>query len=247
MIEEQSLRKVEVALCSQMTIGSHILYVEGQNDFNHGQISARVPKETEFLIRGAAIGFDEVEKEDFVKIDLIGTKLRGHRHVPPEWPIHTEIYRNHEHVNAIVHTHAPNAIVFSSLDQKLSPLSHDGCPFYDNLSIFSATTNTITTIDMAEKMIDALGDAPAILLKNHGIVTTGKTIKEAVIRAIVLEQACAMQLKIPHGVEFTGSPDDDVPLKNDFIFSDVAVTTYWQYFSRKLQRVNENRQLPENR
>ena len=247
MNEDSFLRKIDVALCRQMTLASHILYIEGQNDFNHGQISARIPKEKELLIRGAAIGFDEVEKEDFVKIDLEGTKLGGHRYIPPEWPIHTEIYRKHQNVNAIVHTHAPNAIVFSSLEQKLRPLSHDGCPFHDNLPIFTDTTNTITTVEMASTMLEVLSDAPAILLKNHGIVTTGSTIKEAVIRAIILEQACALQLKIPHGMEFSGSSDEDVLQKNKFIFSEVAVTTYWQYFSRKVQRVNENRQLPENK
>ena len=209
------------------------------------RISSRLPNESEFLVRGAAIGFDEVQEDDFVKVDLDGNKLSGHRHVPPEWPIHTAIYRAHPNVNSIVHTHAVNAIVFSSLGQKLQPISHDGCPFHDNLPIFTDTTNTITTVEMADTMLSKLGEAPAILLQNHGIVTTGKTIKESVISAILLERACAMQLKVPTGMDFSSSPSDDVEEKNKFIFSDIALTTYWQYFSRKVQRVQQNNQLPE--
>jgi L-fuculose-phosphate aldolase len=247
MKENQVLRKAEQALCQQMTLGSHILYVEGQNDFNHGQISARIPKEDEFLVRGAALGFDEVEEDDFVKVNLVGEKISGHRQVPPEWPIHTSIYRAHPSVNSIVHTHAVNSVIFSSLGQKLRPISHDGCPFYENLPIFADTTNTITTVEMANAMLRSLGDAKAILLKNHGIVTTGKTIKEAVISAIILERACAMQLRVPTGLEFSTSDEEDVASKNKFIFSEVALTTYWQYFSRKVQRVKGHTQLPETR
>lgn len=241
------LRKVDVRLIEQLTAACHILYVEGQNDVNHGQISARVAGEDEFWIRGAALGFDEVEPDDFVRIDSSGRRLAGRRTVPPEWPIHVEAYGARPEVNAIVHTHAPSSVIFGALGQELLPLSHEGTPFQGRLNLFEMTTNTILTREVARQMVADLGANPAVLLKNHGIVVVGSNVKEATVLALMLEKACAMQLRIPPGARASGSPAGDVTEKNDFIFSDLAVATYWSYYLRKVERCRRGEQLTEQR
>lgn len=245
--ETKPLRKVDARLIEQLTAACHILYVEGHNDVNHGQVSGRVAGEDEFWIRGAALGFDEVQPDDFVRIDSSGKRLRGHRTVPPEWPIHVEAYRARPEVNAIVHTHSPSSVVFGALGQELLPLSHEGTPFQGRLNLFSMTTNTILTREVARRMVADLGANPAVLLKNHGIVVVGANVKEATILALMLEKACAMQLRLPRGASASGSPSNDVVEKNEFIFSDLAVSTYWSYYLRKLERCRRGEQLIEQR
>lgn len=240
-------RKVDVRLIEQLTAACHILYVEGQNDVNHGQVSARVAGEDEFWIRGAALGFDEVVPEDFVRTNSAGERLHGHRTVPPEWPIHVEAFAARPEINAIVHTHAPGATLFGALGQKLLPLSHESSPFHGRLNVFSMTTNTILTREVARQMVRDLGENPAVLLKNHGIVVVGSNIKEATILALMLEKACAMQLRLPAAAAASGSPQGDVTEKNDFIFSKLAVSTYWSYYQRKLERCRHGEQLIEQR
>jgi len=246
-----TLRKVDRRLLEELTTACHILYLEGQNDLNHGQASARVAGEERFWLRGAALGFEEVGPEDFVLVDGEGRRCHGHRAVPPEWPIHTEIYAARPEVNAVVHTHAPAAILWSSLGRELLPLSHDGCPFSGRLGLFTETTNTILTREMAAKMVEVLGEGPAVLLKNHGLVAVGGNLKEATVMALMLEKACALQLRLPPeallGEAASASPPEDVAEKNHFIFSHLAVSTYWSYYTRKLDRVRRGEQLPELR
>jgi L-fuculose-phosphate aldolase len=235
------------AILDALTTASHILYVEGQNDFNHGQISARRGNSDQYWIRGAAMGFDEVTPGSFALCGPDGVKQSGTVTVPPEWPIHSAVYGRHANVRAIVHSHAPNALVFGSKRRPLIPISHDGCVFDGALGFFDLTTNTILDTETADRMVDALGRGKAILLKNHGLVTVGKSIREATILALCLEQACALQLRAEASGHLSGSDGEDTRAKNEFIFSDVAIATYWGYFERKVLRVKSGQQLPQYR
>lgn len=246
MTAKPILRKVDERILQQLTAACHILYVQGHNDVNHGQISARVADEEKYWIRGASLGFDEVEHHSFTQIRIDGNIVQGHASVPPEWPIHSEIYEARPDVNAVVHTHAPASIIFGALEEALLPLSHDGCPFSGKLGVFSETTNTILTREMAKKMVLTLATNSAVLLKNHGVVVVGGSIKEATILALMLENACAMQLRVPVGKNVSPSPPFDVVEKNHFIFSDLAVSTYWSYYLRKVNRIQSGVQLPES-
>jgi len=239
--------ELDARLIDRLVTACHILYVEGQNDFNHGQVSARRGLTDRYWIRSAAIGFDEATADSFALCEADGRRIAGKVVVPPEWPIHSAIYRARPDVHAIVHTHAPNALVFGARPRPLEPISHDGCPFHGRLGHFDATTNTITTLDVAEHLGGVLGDGCAILLRNHGLVTAGRSVKEAIILAICLEQACAFQLKAEASGTFLASPPEDIEPKRGFIFNDVAINTYWAYFERKLGRIKQGLQLPQTR
>jgi L-fuculose-phosphate aldolase len=242
----RGIRAVDCALKQQLSLASQILYMEGHNDVNHGQISGRVGGDTRFFLRGAAIGFEEVGPDDFVELEGDGRVIAGSCHRPSEWPIHTEIYAARPDVNAVVHTHPPSATAFGALGQQLLPLSHDGCPFYRRLNRFDLTTNTVLTVDVARDMVSTLGRNPAVLLKNHGVVVVGRSVRAATVLAVMLERACALQLKVA-ALSPSGSPESDVSEKNEFIFSDIAMRTYWDYFLRKLHRVQKGTQLQEQR
>ncbi|OED49668.1 hypothetical protein AB838_06205 [Rhodobacteraceae bacterium (ex Bugula neritina AB1)] len=238
---------LDKALIKRLTTACHILYMEGQNDLNHGQISARRGSSAEYWIRGAAMGFEEASSTSFALCGMDGGRLSGTVTVPPEWPIHSAVYARCPGVNAIVHTHAPNALIFGAKRRPLVPLSHDGCVFAGALGYFDLTTNTILDLNTAGRLADALGAGKAVLLKNHGLVTVGGTIQEAAVLAVCLEQACALQLRAEASGHISGSEGSDITEKEEFIFSDAAVSTYWSYLERKLARVREGRQLPQQR
>jgi len=251
-VDEQSDIEIDVtpqdrAMIKRLATACHILYVEGQNDFNHGQVSSRRGASDSYWIRGAAMGFDEASESSFALSDVNGQRQLGKVVIPPEWPIHSAVYQARADINAIVHSHAPNALVFGARRRELIPISHDGCLFGDGLGYFDFTTNTVLDMPTANELVSAMGSSKALLLKNHGLVTVGANIKEAVVLALCLEQACALQLKAESSGHFTGSSETDVVLKRDFIFSTAAVSTYWSYFERKVGRIKDGLQLPEHR
>ena len=108
--------------------------------------------------------------------------------------IHSEVMRARPEINCVIHTHPEHAIAFSSLGKPLSAMSNDGTMFSDGVPIFAETTDLITDQPRGKAVAKTLGDRRALILRNHGIVTAGTTIDEAVFVAIKLERACRIQM-----------------------------------------------------
>ena len=94
----------------------------------------------------------------------------------------------------MIHTHPEQAIAFSSLGKPLAAMSNDGTMFSAGVPIFSETTDLIIDQARGKAVARTLGQGSALILRNHGIVTAGRTIEEAVFVAIKLERACRIQM-----------------------------------------------------
>jgi L-ribulose-5-phosphate 4-epimerase len=175
--------------------GGRILVDEGQGDYVWGHISARLTDNpNRFLMKPGCLGIEEMTDDNIITCDIEGEKTAG------DWPRHNEVYIHSEVMRArpdvmcVIHTHPEHAIAFSSLGKELSPMSNDGTMFSAGVPIFSETTDLIINQARGKAVAKALGDRSAVILRNHGIVTAGRTIEEAVFVAIKLERACRIQL-----------------------------------------------------
>ena len=193
--KQRAERTLTDTLRQTLADAGKVLVIEGQDDFVAGHISARLPGQpNRFLMKPANIGLEEMEPDDLLTIDLDGEVVAGTAPRHNEVYVHSEILRARPDVNCVVHTHPVYAIVFSSLDQPLVPVSNEGVMFHNALPVFSEVTDVITTSALGNALARCLGDKRAVLLRNHGIVTTGTTVEEAVWIALKLERACQMQL-----------------------------------------------------
>jgi L-fuculose-phosphate aldolase len=223
-------------LATQLAQGARMLSLDGHDDFNQGQISARIPGSRQFLIKDARSGFDEATPETVVPAE-ISTDHRPSPAAPPELALHQAIYRARPDVNGIVHSHAPYTLVFGATDLVLRPVSHGGALFTDRLALFTATSNTVLDHRTGEAIAEALGDNDAVLLRNHGSVVVGKSVRHAAVFAQVLEHACRLQLLAEQsGVAYRWSNATDVDAKRDFIFADLSVRSYWDWAARRVAR-----------
>ena len=236
-VEDQGLSPFEKQLATQIAIGGRILHDEGHDDINQGQISARIPSDTEyFLIKQVLAGFDEVTPSEVVRCAM-DFNAAAHPLAPPEIPLHQAIYAARPDVNAVVHSHALNSLAFGALDEPLHPISHEGACFQGRYAVFKGTSHTVLTIDTGRAIAEVLRGAQAVFLRNHGVVLVGKSVKEAIVLATVLERACDLQLRVlASGQPFARSNDEDVRLKQDFIFGDMSVRAFWDYKVRKVRR-----------
>lgn len=220
----------------QAALGSRALSQGGHDDFNQGQISTRTPGADNFLIKSATIGFDEATPDGFV---VASTDHNGvlDRLAPPETPLHQALYSARPDVNCVVHSHARAALVFGALDGDLDVLSHEGALLAGEMSRFTLTSNTVLDIETGNDIAAALGDGVAVLLVNHGSVVVGKSVRHAVVFALMLERACRLQLDAwSTGRSYTVSSPEDVATKREFIFADLSVRSYWEYTRRRVQR-----------
>ncbi|WP_306323418.1 MULTISPECIES: class II aldolase/adducin family protein [unclassified Streptomyces] len=234
--DPQPLNPAERRLVAQVALGARMLSLDGHDDFNQGQISARLPGGDEFFIKGALVGFDEAAPDDVVRCPVDHT-LPAPALAPPELPLHQAIYRARPDVSGIVHSHAPYTLLFGATDLAMRPVSHDGAYFRDRLGLFTETSNTVLDIETGDRIAKALDTHPAVLLRNHGGVIVGKSVRHAAVFAQVLERACRLQLTAEStGVAYTWSTERDVAAKQDFIYADLSVRSYWDYAARKVVR-----------
>jgi L-ribulose-5-phosphate 4-epimerase len=171
-----------------------------------GHVSARIPDTEHFLIT-PRISLALVEESDLLTMNLKGAVVEGSQTPPFEAWLHTAIMKSKPRVNAVTRIHARVANIFSVTDRKLEPVHNHGSFFAGGVPVFS-TSDLISTERLGEEVARALGDKPAILLRGNGQVTVGRTIPEAVMMAIYLEEAA----EILYGALQIGTP---IPLTSD--------------------------------
>ncbi len=171
-----------------------------------GHVSARIADSERFLMT-PRIALALVEESDLLTMNLEGKVVEGEHPAPFETWLHIAIMRSKPQVNAISRIHARTANIFSVTDRKLEAVHNHGSFFADGVPVFS-TPDLISTEQLGQAVATALGSKPAILLRGNGQVTVGKTIPEAVMMAIYLEEAA----EVLHGALQIGTP---VPLTLD--------------------------------
>jgi L-fuculose-phosphate aldolase len=219
-----------------VALGCRILGAEDQGDLVWGHVSARDPSGHGVWMKAATLGFDEVGAGDVLLVDRDGRVVEGEGRRHAEYPIHTEVMAARPDVGAVVHTHAPAAVAFASLEVPLRPISHEGTLFVPpDIARFTKTGDLILTAELGADVAEALVDRNALLLVNHGIVTVGSDVPTAVMTAVLLGRACRMQLTAMAAGELRRwSSDEEALSKRDHCYGADLLRQAWDYLSRRV-------------
>ncbi len=171
-----------------------ILDAAGQGDLTRGHVSVRMPSDAGlFFMKPHSWGLEEISADNLVVCNLEGDKVRGGRR-HSEVYIHSEIYRSRPEVMSVIHSHPTHAVAFSATGRALLPISQPAVVFSDGLPYFTDTIDLIRTQEMGQGVARALGAHWAVLMRNHGVAVAGKSLAECTVRALLLENACQIQL-----------------------------------------------------
>jgi ribulose-5-phosphate 4-epimerase/fuculose-1-phosphate aldolase len=183
-----------VSVVDDLVLANRILYDRGVVD-GFGHVSVRDDRDPErfFLARNMAPAL--VEVEDVMTFALDGTPLGDPRKPYLERFIHGSIYRARPDVGAVVHSHSPAIIPFGLVKEAVfRPVFHMASFLRGPVPVFEIREAVGPDNDMLvrdEAMGDALarvlGRAPAVLMRGHGSTTVGRTVQEAVFRAVYAE------------------------------------------------------------
>lgn len=158
-----------------------------------GNISARHGRT--MLISPSGFSLAEAAAGQYVAVDVPTGEILGPDGLRPssEMPMHLACYRRRPDVEAVVHTHPQFTIGLTSSGHDLRPMFADAV-VYLGRSIPHVDYVTAATPELAAAVEAALGDARAIVLRNHGAITLGRNLKQAFWRACTLEEASKIQL-----------------------------------------------------
>jgi ribulose-5-phosphate 4-epimerase/fuculose-1-phosphate aldolase len=162
------------------------LYDAGLITPKGGNVSARLPDAEELWITPTQLYKGGLSEETLIRVDLRGRKLEGRDRPSVELPMHLQVYKRREDVGAVIHTHAPMATVVGLFDEPIPPIT------IETISLAQVPVVPFLlsgTREQSEAIVDSLGDGAAVLLRNHGLMTVGKDLREATSRAQILEFA----------------------------------------------------------
>jgi ribulose-5-phosphate 4-epimerase/fuculose-1-phosphate aldolase len=171
----------------------------GQFGFDEGvagHITARDPELTDhFWVNPFGMNFKQIRVRDLLLVNDRGEVVDGN------WPvnvaafcIHSAVHAARPDVVAAAHSHSVHGKAYSAFARPLEPLTQDACAFHGDHAVFDDYTGVVVDTEEGKKIAHALGDTKAAILRNHGLLTVGRSVDEAVWWFITMERSCQAQL-----------------------------------------------------
>ena len=189
-------QRVDLAACYRLVA----LY--GWDDLIFTHISARVPgPEHHFLINPYGLMFREITASSLVKVDLQGQVVGGGPAQdvnPAGFVIHSAVHAAREDAACVLHVHSVNGVAVSAQQEGLLPLSQHsifvlnslGCHDYEGVALED---------DEKPRLVRDLGAHRFLMLRNHGLLTVGRSVAEAFVAMYFFETACMIQVRAQAG------------------------------------------------
>lgn len=192
--EEWQLR-VDLAACYRLVAKF------GWDDLIFTHISARVPgPEHHFLINPYGFMFDEITASSLVKVDLRGEKVLASPYDinPAGFVIHSAIHAAREDAQCVLHVHSVNGVAVSAQQDGVLPLSQHSIFVLSSLA-YHDYEGVALEDDEKPRLVRDLGDKRFLMLRNHGLLTVGRSVAEAFVAMYFFEATCMMQLRAQSG------------------------------------------------
>ena len=195
-LKESHVDATEARLRAQLAAAYRIADHLGWAELIYTHISLRVPgPEHHFLINPYGLRFDEVTASNLVKIDLDGNPVGEQPYGANKagFVIHGAIHAAREDAQCVFHTHTLAGMALSAQEDGLLPVHMYSHNFYGKLA-YHEFEGPSMRLDEQARLVASLGRHSALILRNHGLLTLGRTIPEAFVRMWRLERASQIQL-----------------------------------------------------
>ncbi|MER6998270.1 class II aldolase/adducin family protein [Streptomyces sp. NPDC000410] len=167
--------------------------------FTH--ISLRLPgPDHHFLINPYGLLFEEITASNLVKIDLDGNAVEPTPYPvnPAGFVIHSAIHAAREDARCVLHTHTKAGCAVAAQEGGLLPLNQMSMEFYNRVG-YHDYEGVALNLDEQKRLVEDIGGHPALILRNHGLLTVGESAAQAFLRMYYLEKACEIQVTAQAG------------------------------------------------
>jgi ribulose-5-phosphate 4-epimerase/fuculose-1-phosphate aldolase len=200
----------------ELVTANRILAREGVVD-SFGHVSIRHPDRPDRYFVSRARAPELIELADLMEFEIEGEPVDPKGRKPyAERFIHGAMYEARPEAMAVVHNHSPSVIPFGVTGTCLRPIMHmcasmgGDVPTWDSRDAFGDTNLLVTNMEMARDLARALGDRPVALMRGHGCVVVGRSLREIVFNSVYLELNADLQLKSANLGEITFLSDGEI-------------------------------------
>ena len=184
-------RRIRTELACAYRLVEHF----GWTELIYGHLTMRLPgSDHRFLINPFGLAYDEVTASNLIEIDLDGNVVNGdHEANFAGFVIHSAIHMADNDNHCVMHTHTRAGMAVAALEEGLLPISMAATTFFGEIA-YHDYEGVSLYLDERGRLLEALGDRKAMILRNHGLLTVGSTVPEAFSRLYRLERACQIQI-----------------------------------------------------
>ena len=231
---------MDLELIDDLVVANRILSDQGVVD-GFGHVSARHATDPARFLLARSMAPGLVTADDIMEFDLDGVALdpRG-RTLYVERFIHSEIYKAYPGVNAVVHSHSPSVIPFGVTKVPLRPIYHMSSFLGARVPVFEireaggpATDMLIRSPELGAALARKIGNSAVVLMRGHGDVVVGRSVRQVVFRAVYTEVNAKLQseaLRLGGGeVEFLNQQE----AANATATNDAVLSRPWELWKRQ--------------
>jgi ribulose-5-phosphate 4-epimerase/fuculose-1-phosphate aldolase len=216
----------------------------GMDDLIYTHLSARLPgADHRFLLNPYGLMFDEITASSLVTVDPDGHAIEKEDESKINnagFTIHSAVHMSRPDAHCVMHTHTTAGMAVAAQDQGLLPLNQMSMEFYGRVA-YHDYEGIALDLEERERLVRDLGPHDAMILKNHGLLTAGRTVAEAFYNMYYMEQACRIQVTATQGGQKVTIPPDHVAKHTAEQFAHNPATKGqrpWKALRRKLDRIS---------
>ena len=175
----------------------HLIDYFGMSDIIWNHITAKTSSmKNTFLINEFGLRYDEITASNLLEIDHKGNTIDGDGKINyTGYVIHGAIHNARDDIKCVIHTHSRAGLAISCLENGLNTKIQDSAMFYNRVS-YHGWEGMSTDINECDRISKNLGSNNVMILRNHGLLTCGRTISEAFMLMYYLDKACKNQIDI---------------------------------------------------
>ena len=204
-MNEEWENRVNLAACY------HLADKFQMSDIIWNHITAKTTsKKNTFLINRFGLRYDEITASNLLEIDHEGTVINGDGEINyTGYIIHGAVHKKRGDINCVMHTHSRAGLAISCLEDGLKPIIQDAAIFHKRVSYHDWEGMSMES-DECERLSKNLGKNNVMILRNHGLLTCGKSISEAFMLMYYLDRACKNQIDTLSMRKKTTTPSDNI-------------------------------------
>lgn len=241
---QQQVSEAEWQVRINLAAAYRLVALYGWDDLIFTHLSARVPgPEHHFLINPYGMMFEEITASSLVKIDLEGQIVLPSPYFinPAGFTIHSAVHATRDDALCVIHLHTDHGIAVSAQKGGLLPISQQSLFALTSLAYHDYEGLTLNE-DEKSRLVADLGGKTNLILRNHGLLTVGKTPAEAFLAMYILETACRIQILAQSGgrdlVPVSQATIDTVAGQLSAVTVGQGAQLAWPGLLRKLDRLD---------
>lgn len=241
---KQNVSEQEWALRVDLAAAYRLVALYGWDDLVFTHISVRIPgPEHHFLINPYGMMFEEITASSLVKVDLDGNKVMDSEFPvnPAGFTIHSAVHAAREDVQCVLHTHSINGVAVSAQKDGVLPISQQSLFVLASLG-YHNYEGVALNAEEKPRLVADLGSNNFLMLRNHGLLTVGKTVADAFLYMYLFEASCMIQVRALAGAKelilVDGRIVAGIQQQAEQVTKGLGGSLAWPGLLRKLDRQN---------